>query len=929
MQRHPLLVLRESIHHFDKCDLLSRVAALQLMPENADQALRLEALAQVVSSLPCSARPLPTISGTRFKALCEGPELDGLKAYEDPFNNPFTEAVGFHGGNFVVFPGNLDDAAYIFRQMIRGLSRRSAAISSDAYIERARQVITAALVLSDEVARRSGVGRGTAAVSRDKRPILLPAAARFARLRRAVAFDHADLLRLLGRYRVDVAAIDPLSVTFGQAKATDVQITGGSLSKTPIVRSENRWIVAVPGALISAAWVAVIAMAREAGLASALGGAFHEATWASVQESLAFMGHEPRPSPIPGAIGEDGVSEGFFELDTDKLLHVHLVTDGLRDYSPADPYGEWPIESEMDDVRARIREVHSLSDHASPGSQVALSLVLTQGVGRSFATHLDLPGEPDTLSICLSAANLETVAALEGGDRLFLLKYARACRKLHSEAHVVCFGELDKISMYIDTGHCFYFNDDARPDLVSVYPDFGGALRQKAVEKRDWHAALSYRPGYYTEVVSLYGTGQIPLYVERRIVRESDPRPAVLVEGLPRPIWVLGPGREAARLLEDRGDVPFVLASSIAYWLWQLAPSLAAPVAAITAEAPVLVEISVIDGVLSGSSGVEPGETSPVRVVAARDSSRVTIFVAPDVMRLFGSDDNRGERELMGAVLSGLGRILPPESPPLLSGDAIARCLDLHAPLGRKKMILPLDPATTPTLDPSGLPDLRLVQEADEGVFLDELGDHLTRTKGLAIGPITDDRRCELLNDCAGFAFEDLVASVSTVDPRGLLERLVAAHEALLYEVESTRLTIPTRLECFGGMATMVERIAKELPDLYKASVALRFLIEYVVSASPKGATPISLEAYDRLLVLSSEVVTFGQLSDTVRYEVADVRLSILPSVRLGISREHLQKARQAFLPVQAHGRSGGRCAISAGIGGLRTRVARSRPSST
>ena len=78
--------------------------------------------------------------------------------------------------------------------------------------------------------------------------------------------------------------------------------------------------------------------------------------------------------------------------------------------------------------------------------------------------------------------------------------------------------------------------------------------------------------------------------------------------------------------------------------------------------------------------------------------------------------------------------------------------------------------------------------------------------------------------------------------------------------------------------------------------------IEYVTAKPPSGKRIMSLEAYDRLVALASEIISFGQLSDTVRYSIANVNLSILPSGRLGIGRDQFQVAREAFLPVHAHG---------------------------
>ena len=177
--------------------------------------------------------------------------------------------------------------------------------------------------------------------------------------------------------------------------------------------------------------------------------------------------------------------------------------------------------------------------------------------------------------------------------------------------------------------------------------------------------------------------------------------------------------------------------------------------------------------------------------------------------------------------------------------------------------------------------------------------------KGLAVGDIPSHARNEVLNTATHFMYEQLKSLVATLNPNGLLEGLAALHETLVHEVENTRLTIPTRLSCFSSHAKMVTRIGKELPDRYKASVALRFLIEYVAAQPPTGTRQMTMEVYDRLLTLSSEIVGLGQMSDAVRYEIAAISVSILPSGRLGIGRDGFDEARQSFLPVQAHGEIG------------------------
>jgi hypothetical protein len=753
------------------------------------------------------------------------------------------------------------------------------------------------------VARRAGLRRALEAVSRYHDPIIIPPSPQLAFLKRSVTFGEEEFLRLLELHQASATALAPITTEFGTPQASDFEMNGGTLWRTPIVRTKDRWVVALPGALLSAAWGALITLAQELGVTAELCQAFHEAVWDSVSESLKLLDHDRPPFfPMPPMEAAECVGEGFFTLDTDKVLHVILITEPLRNYDSERPDGTWPLEPEMDLARHRICAVSDFCKSLNPPPSTVLSLVLVQGFGRAIATHLDLPGAADAFHIFMSAAHLETVAMLEAGDCLVLLKYARSCKHLHDYSSVICFSELDKLSLYFRNGHTFYLSDDGRPDVLSITCDHGGYLRQKVIQKLDWHAGRSYRPNYYTEVAALHGTRDIPLYVERRTIRDPGRRAAVLVEGLPRPLWVLGPSPNGAKGLTARGNIPFIFVSAVAYWIWQLTPSISAAIEAIAARDSIVIELSFDGDFSTGAALPSPEEIPPVEVEASPYSAKIFVTIRPPLMGAFNADDNVGERDLMGHVLRGLSLLLTPAARPLLSEAVFTQVLDRHAPLGRKKMILPLNQAKIPTLDPAGLPDLRLVQEADEAVVLDELGEHLTQTTELPTGPIAGPKRNEVLHECARFLFEALESYVATLDPRGLLEWLVAHHEALLKSIETTRLTIPTRLQCFSSMPEMISRIGEELPARYKASVAARMVIEYVTAKPPNGKRFISLEAYDRVVALASEIIRFGQLSDTFKYNISDVNISILPSGRLGFGRDQFQVAREAFVPVHAHG---------------------------
>jgi hypothetical protein len=103
---------------FDKLDLLTKIAALQLVPANADHAMPLDAIAHAVASQKYVPH-LPEISLKRLKQICNSPAITGgpIGLSEDPSEQMFTEAFTFEGGSYVVFPGIVDDATFILRNL--------------------------------------------------------------------------------------------------------------------------------------------------------------------------------------------------------------------------------------------------------------------------------------------------------------------------------------------------------------------------------------------------------------------------------------------------------------------------------------------------------------------------------------------------------------------------------------------------------------------------------------------------------------------------------------------------------------------------------------------------------------------------------------------------------------------------------------------
>lgn len=894
-----LTELAERLSPYDPADLLASVAALQLLPENADRTVRLEAFAHTIASLP-DEPDKPHISLSRLRRFAnEEPLGASVAAQEDPSDNAFTEAFPFDGGTYIVFPGIVDESTFVLRHIAEALFVHPEPFPNPDYIGKAYVLLLAVLALSNEIAHRAGLGRGIMPRFRGREaPVEVPDTQRLIPLKRAVSFQQAELEQLLAGRNLPLSALDQLSVSLGGIAVDEYQINTGELLVRPLVRAGDQLIVSIPGTLLVAARHWLIRLAFEHNVEGELARRYSSAVWRTVVQSLSYLGNLPLQLSAPGFPPPDIPCSraDLFTLDTDKLMYAMLVTDPLEDYQQQSAFGQWSLEK----IKARVGEQFQvvkdyLSNMPSPPNEV-LFLFLFQSVGRVvFWNYQGIDEITPSLRLGLTAADLQTIALLEAEEPLTLWKYARMSWKVREQTHIIAMGELNEFFAYRKHGYSYYVSDEPRPGLLAIQPGGAGELRQEVIVQRDWHTVRSFRSPYAVEVTTAHNTPSVPIYVPTRHI---DQQASFLVEGLPLPIWIVEP------LLEDDEhwglyDGYGNFAHTLAYWLWQFIPALRSALQALSPTYDqVVFNLSFTTHKSVKENGEElSGDGEMVTLAVDSTSGILNLTLHPLIRKLLNSADNRGERHLMERVLHGLRELLPEQERGKLSDAVIMGILERYAPLGVKRMLLYFEVNAFPDLDPRGLPPFRKVQEADVNELLDELGDYLNSSEQLAPGEISEERRNGILNKAVMFYYQDLTRLVASLRPEGLLEFLVAHQEAITYKTTFHEFSLPSRLACFGSEPTIAAQLGRETPELATAAVANRFLIEYITASPPRGLRPISVSVYDRLLALAAHIIHFGFTSDLLHYRLAAIGLSMLPSGRLDVDREQYEKAYANYLP--------------------------------
>jgi hypothetical protein len=930
---------------YDSVDLITKIAALQLAPENVSRLQRLYAVAGIAATTPPDDEPRPQMSSGRLRVALNQPPLSEshFAHAEDPFNNTLTDTIAFYGGSYTVLSDYDGDAAYVFRRLAEAIFLSEKPLSRSSFAEEARDLCLATLALNDAVTKRAGFGRiesyteepfapfylaaspgGTGALRQGltslsegyKHPVVdewraraatpgdisLPPSEGFANLQRAVSFTQGELAALLGRVGVSANALDSVTIEQGEQSFPSRDIDSNPLKTRPLLRTEDGLVVALPRVLLSAACNALIrkALAHEVG--EELTERFRGTVAYNVQSSLETLGCIPLQPLDPGT-DESSFSLPLFSLDSDKVIHVLLLTEDTERYEPDTRRSQdWQGGKVTGRIKKFLVRAEEAISSLPEGPNDVLHLVVLQSL-EPITTLVGLrqPKTKNGRHLLLDASDLETISTLEAGDQLALWKYAGEQLRFRQDVKVHrVSSQLDEFHAYRRYGYGYDFFQTGIPRnservFVTVPMGGAGALRREAQRKRDFHGA--HTPGDVStiEVASFYEDYSIPIYAPWHVTPQEALR--LLIEVLPLNLWVTAPnGIATARL---RG-LYLQFAEAVAYWVWQLGPSLGPylrEVASRRRQIVIHLELDSEEGWFEETPDSDPSHDEMVRC-APTEVGDLMVRLHPSAKHLFGGADNAGEREFLRTLLRGFSECLEVivDEQGGLTEAGIEEILGRHAPLGRKKKLLFMGGEQNMLLVDEDLPAYRKVQGADLNQLRDELGVYLSSEVGMPRGPVPEGKRTDIVGSAVDFFYGELERMVAGLSPEGLLETLTAYNERLLNEYAQQALRMPTWVECFGTESEMIGRLRREVPELSDASLATRFIIEYVVARQPQGEKLLSLATYDRLVALASRIINWGFTSDAIHYRIGDHELEVSGSGRLVVRDVNTQTGHERFM---------------------------------
>ena len=441
---------------------------------------------------------------------------------EDPLENPFTETITFQNHSYIVIPWNIGENTFIFRHLIKALFSLNEPFPNTEFSRRASMLISAVLFLSNEIALNAGLKRGMEPATKNKK-IHIPDIKRLLELKNAVTFNLSQLESKLSNLGIELSVLQDLILLQGRTLPIDYDVDNNELLSKPMIKVNDKIIVAIPGMLLSAARNEIIRLAKKYGIKDKLAERYNLAVWNTIIEELSYLENDVINFSGCTNLTIPCSRDSFFIFDKDKLIYALTITDDLNDYHETSRY--WTTDDIGVKIKERFNYVKNFALTLPKPPNEILFLLLVQGIGRGYVLKLG-KWTDSMLCLAMSAAYLETIAFLEGGKTLVLWKYAIARRDIRKDKHVKKFGELDELYVYRNNGYSYNIPGNSEYNALFISPGCALDLRMEVIRKIDcqrsiirprlhqrgpiikWKLQYSfvYAKRYHTKLRLLYGS---------------------------------------------------------------------------------------------------------------------------------------------------------------------------------------------------------------------------------------------------------------------------------------------------------------------------------------------------------------------------------------------------------------------------------------
>jgi hypothetical protein len=273
---------------------------------------------------------------------------------------------------------------------------------------------------------------------------------------------------------------------------------------------------------------------------------------------------------------------------------------------------------------------------------------------------------------------------------------------------------------------------------------------------------------------------------------------------------------------------------------------------------------------------------------------RQIFFTIPiEMIQFFSSPENKGERILIDFLLDMFGKLIAAAGGQVMPDTEKKILLDKKIPLSQRKMLLLFTGERDIKVADIDIPRKRYIQEADVSFILENQLGWLGSKEHPFKEPKTIQEKTEFLKNLVGLHFKKVIKKLQEFNKEKLLIHLLYRYEALLQSRSFRHINYPAKILSYSQFYNVPEEFSKSEADLVETSLALRVLIEFVALQSKTSESSASDDEIDILLAQVMQLINYASLSDSIKYEIEDVKIYELASGRIGFKTDGREKINQ------------------------------------
>ena len=862
-------ILKE-IKKYNVYDIIAKLSALNLVPENQNKATIIEPI--IAAILTLSKDDLTSnykMSMGKFKKLIQSIENMELTNAIDPPENPFIDRVMFYN-NYNIFTGINYIPGYILQAVINILYLSENEFNVE-FTKKMSILINFILKISDYITKEIDINITNLKKYDENSNIVIPSEQRLEKLKESLIIKEDVVNRMID----DDELINLLYSDFENENIENIlNLDNQKFFLSPFLRdNKGNVIILSPSILVPFLIHTIVIFAEKYGEKEKFIQLYNNEVWKQCIKNFDQIGNKRiKESSLNIELKKDDTSykEALLTGDNKQVVIAIGIFDDGKNFNKKkifDKYNNDNIGKLLDN---RISYIVKKLCHKIQDNDIFVCLIYNS-FGRSMVVGLDkyTANKP----ICLNPFELKCISVNEREQKFFLTRYINAKNKLINMPQA--FGELPYIDIYTNCDYSFYINDEFNPKKTSLFLTAGDDAEYmvKALKKENRHLVESYDPRYMEEVILQDAKRNI--YLKSNFDRKNIVI-SLMVEMKNIEIWIY------SEKVKDSKELYIYqsMIDAISYWIGECSEIIEDKE---LAEKNISIKINITGNSTEYFYNQEYKGSIEDTITIKKEFNKILLDITPDTYHCFNRNNNQEEKKLLKNILKEIFEL----------SDADYEKIDEIFFPDKKQKFFTLDYEIYPYLKPIDYPQKRRINENDINELLDDVGRYIISLKRWDYGIVDEEDKNEITLLVVEYLYKLLQRKVEKLNPYNLIEVIYTDLEEQIYYMMMFQRRNYNDALCYPEKK---DKIWKDFNESQRVTKALKFLIEYVSAQPPLGKELLGEYEYEEILAICSLIIEWAYNNDLFRYKIFNTPIEILKSDRIGIKKDEYNEMGSTML---------------------------------